>query len=495
MDEWFKIKRYPHIGLPIAQKKKVQTINYIKDAERIIRHQFRPLIQRKVITYPHRREKNGKMYRERKERLLTFASHLDSNIYSYYASKLQDVYENFVQNNDLDNVVVAYRKIKTENGTGNKCNIHIANDVFSYIKDELNKKNELAVLTFDIKGFFDNLDHKIIKKTWKEVMGYDDMPKDEYAVYRSVIKYSFVLEDDIFKLFKNDIICEKRSGEIVKKKFNTSLYFQKHNVIAYCDLDGIIEIKKRKLLKIHDKEKGIPQGLPISAVLANIYMKNFDLKVNEVIKNIGGIYKRYSDDIIAVVPIEKAIYVKSFIMGKIKGVKLNIENKKTNLYGMYIENGNPLCLHEVKGKNKPIEYLGFSFDGEHILLKSASLCKYYNKMYTDKRRHKYWCININNNTVGILFTNQIVRRFTFAGAKRNHIRIRMSNGKFQKTDKKNYGNYLTYALKATEVMHEDRIKKQLRRNLNKVRLSINEIKEDTERVLNAQKKASRIYFN
>ena len=62
----------------------------------------------------------------------------------------------------------------------------------------------------------------------------------------------------------------------------------------------------------------------------------------------------------------------------------------------------------------------------------------------------------------------------------------MSNGKFQKIDKKNYGNYLTYALKAAEVMHEDRIKKQLRRNLNKVRTSINEIKEDSDRVLNAK---------
>ena len=50
------------------------------------------------------------------------------------------------------------------------------------------------------------------------------------------------------------------------------------------------------------KDHQIPQGSSISAVLANIYMIEADKKINEYVVSLGGMYRRYSDDFIVVVP-------------------------------------------------------------------------------------------------------------------------------------------------------------------------------------------------
>ncbi|QHT59337.1 hypothetical protein GXP70_04700 [Paenibacillus lycopersici] len=50
--------------------------------------------------------------------------------------------------------------------------------------------------------------------------------------------------------------------------------------------------------------KGIPQGTAISEVLANVYAIEFDEVINTYVTGLGGIYRRYSDDIIVVIPIK-----------------------------------------------------------------------------------------------------------------------------------------------------------------------------------------------
>lgn len=480
--DWFKVKSYPHIGMPIVSPDARKIVGFIMNPDNIIHHQFRPLIRRTIVTYPHRKEAaNGSLRRKRKERPITFASHLDANIYAYYAYRLQQRYEGFVKAKGLDEVVVAYRKIPCADGSGNKCNIHIANEVFGYVRSELNDGREVAIITFDIKGFFDNLDHGIIKRTWKQTMGYEDMPRDDYAVYKNVTRYSFVQEQAIFDLFKDQVLCRK-AGKIVKRPVKKARYLYKHKAVAYCSTEGIKDIKRRGLLDKHNDKKGIPQGLPISAVLANIYMRDFDIKVNDYVQSLGGIYKRYSDDIVVVCPIPYAKDCKKNVMDSIKDVKLEIEERKTNLYEIRLDSGEPKCYHETKGENKSVEYLGFAFDGRRVLLKNASLCRYYNKMRKDKRRHKHWVIAINNDTNGRLFTNQIVKRFTLAGAKRHHILVRNSDGILIQSEEKMFGNYLTYAYKAAYIMNESSIKRQLRRNLHKVKKNIAEIKHDVKLV-------------
>lgn len=47
---------------------------------------------------------------------------------------------------------------------------------------------------------------------------------------------------------------------------------------------------------------GILQGTAVSAILANIYMIAFDEFVANLIENYHGLYRRYSDDFIIVIP-------------------------------------------------------------------------------------------------------------------------------------------------------------------------------------------------
>lgn len=47
---------------------------------------------------------------------------------------------------------------------------------------------------------------------------------------------------------------------------------------------------------------GIPQGSPISATLANVYMLEVDKLINDMIFGLGGKYMRYSDDFIIILP-------------------------------------------------------------------------------------------------------------------------------------------------------------------------------------------------
>ncbi len=45
---------------------------------------------------------------------------------------------------------------------------------------------------------------------------------------------------------------------------------------------------------------GIPQGVAVSAILANAYMLEFDKKNEDYVDKFNGLYSRYSDDIIIV---------------------------------------------------------------------------------------------------------------------------------------------------------------------------------------------------
>lgn len=83
------------------------------------------------------------------------------------------------------------------------------------------------------------------------------------------------------------------------------------NVVAYCYADeffreatNLIRVDKPFNQQIREKQgkqnkRGIPQGTPLSATLANIYMLDFDAKIYEEAskpyKNVY--YQRYSDDL------------------------------------------------------------------------------------------------------------------------------------------------------------------------------------------------------
>lgn len=481
--EWLKCKRYMHLDLPLEGKEVYRIISYVKNSNAVSKHAFLPLIRRTLISYPYRKdEKTGERKCKAKKRLLTYASHEDSAIFAYYAYNLQKKYESYLVQNNLSDVVTAYRKIPCEKREGNKCSIDFANDVFRCIKEKLAVEKSLAVITFDIKSFFNNLDHKLLKRNWGRILGEEQLPSDEYAVYKNVVHYSYVDDLAVFKLMKNNIVCRKKNGDKIERKVKNKAFLRDKGALAYCLKRNISQIRKNGLIKTKSKDsepnKGIPQGLPISSVLANLYMMDFDLDVNHKLFEIGAVYRRYSDDIIVVCPKDKGEELKLWIQNKIKEVGLEIQDRKTNLYFFTREGDKIKCEHSTDGTCKKLEYLGFSFDGNSIMLKNSSVGKFYYKMHKTLFRAIHYASHMNNSTRGKIFEHRLISRFTYAGSHPHQIYKRSADGKsfYTMNGMKTYGNYLTYVSKASAIMEEPKIKRQLRRCTSKLSKSIKQAK-------------------
>lgn len=486
---WLVVKQYPHLDLPVEDNYgKLSLINYISCKDNIAKHSFLPLIRRDIISYPFKKNEDAKRKRTKKVRPITYASHIDSAIFSYYGLHLSEKYERLVFEYDLNDVACAYRSIKCKSRNGNKCNIDIAKEVFDFIHDKVENGENVAVISFDIKGFYDHLDHKILKRAWMNVMQEKSMPDDEYNVFKNITKYSYVKEDKVFDLFKDRIICKRsksyKGEKYVKRKVKHINYLRDKEAIAFCEKKDIEEIRKEKLICRRAKKDnyGIPQGLTISSVLANIYMLNFDHDIYDSIKKSGGLYRRYSDDIIIVCPINEGVKWKLKIIDKIKEYNLDIELRKTNLYNFRKTYGEIICLHEILGSNKKLEYLGFSYDGQKILIKDSGVGKYYNKMHINLRRAEWMASHVNNEYLGKVFENKLIKKFSYAGAhphaknKKNKTDNPEKSQNKRDKHRKCYGNYLTYMRKSSMIMNEPLIKHQLKRNIQILKISLKKVK-------------------
>lgn len=89
------------------------------------------------------------------------------------------------------------------------------------------------------------------------------------------------------------------------------------------DIEQFRKFKQGKV-NVNKESYGMVQGSAISSVMSNIYMIKFDKLVNDIVTSNNGIYRRYSDDIIIIIP-------------NIAGVKevynkiMNIKDKILNL--------------------------------------------------------------------------------------------------------------------------------------------------------------------
>ena len=505
--EWFKVKRYPHISLPLRISDRYKWIeNYVTNSDCISKHSFSPFIHKTSKVRKFRKQyckKDGKLIRGEqnrhrkasiKTRELYYANHLDSLIFSYYSKLLSDEYEEQLKKNNLTDVVNAYRSIPVDHTIvdgPNKCNIDFANDVFNYIRSY--EQDEFLVLAFDIKSFFDNINHKKLREAWGELINPENsqLPKDHFNVYKNITRFSYVDIVDIFEEFKNRIYTQKRgkSGKMlpVKQKSISQIKFMRNqNAIAFCKKKEFLKVKNKLLKnskKVHKngelvyRDFGIPQGSPISSILANIYLLKFDKIVNDYIKNIG-IYRRYSDDMIVVCPIDHKDKVIELMMEKIKDFDLEIQESKNQIFHFKREEGNLICgqaFEEEINYDKNFIYLGFEFDGSHTLIRSASLSGYYRKMKRSVKRAKKHSAKRHNKNKGEIFKRRLLKKYTYKGATRRRKWIKDPiTDHFVKSEFYDWGNFLSYAYKASRCMDNNKIEGQLKNHWKK----INELLKD-----------------
>lgn len=492
--DWFKLKKYPHIGLPLQPKDKGKLISYVKNKDAVAKHRFTPFIHRQIKQRKYRatskdnKNEYGKRVREKadpKERPIFFASHLDSLVYSYYSHKITKSYEHYLRHKPYRYCAVAYRQIPKASGKkGNKSNIEFAKEAFEFLN--VNKEKAMTAIVADVTSFFDNLDHKILHQKWKEVVGVrnDDgaivMSDDHYNVYKSLINKRYVNEHELHnRMFKRlwvernelnnpDITVMKRKQ--VRKKRN----YKRENVIAFCTkkeffskhLDLIHSVKKcshqHKICRGTCLVKGIPQGSPMSATLANVYMLDFDKLMYETIKKMSGFYQRYSDDLILICEQKDEVALKKIMVDGITQLcKLDIQEKKTQTYRYNAVNGKFAGgIVKKNGKvtsDKQLEYLGFEYNGTNVFVKTIGFSKFYRGMIRSIKRGKFYASKAHHSSKG-LFKERLIKRFTIIGGKRRLKRVPDPDnpGKYKKDPLKRYdwGNYFSYLLKANEAMKE-----------------------------------------
>lgn len=298
------------------------------------------------------------------------------------------------------------------------------------------------------------------------MLGCKALPKNHYNIYKAVTKFSYVKLSDLKT--KAGHFDEKQLSKFKKSGKNT--FFESIKDLVNSD----IIIYKNQKINSDKKLIGIPQGLPISAMLANIYMLPFDEAIiDELSAKHNIFYRRYSDDIVILCNESQINFVEDFVKEQIEKIKLVISIPKTEVTLFKNENGRLQSFRLEKGilkKNVPLNYLGFEFYGHKTLIKSKNLASFYRDMKDTVRRKYKRAEKIKEKYLldtAPLFKRKIYRLYSFKGQQSRLLpaqRSEYKDGKLviNKFDRKYRGNYIRYVYRASEEMNAPEIKRQVR---------------------------------
>ena len=358
---------YPRINHDVAQSAWLKEI--VCNPDILAKHGFLPFIsndkrQRKFREPPYDYEftnlrggRNQQKFPHIKSRRIMYASHRDACIFSFYSYLLQQEYEKLLIDMNLVGSVIAYRSIDGKN------NVDFAKEAF----EEMQSRSEYDCIMLDVKGFFDNLDHSLLKKRWEILIpGGFTKNKDQGLIFNRITKYRYLNFNDAIRCLR----LHRRRYLITEQ-----------SSLRLCSLRDYNKYLKRTV-KANRTSKGIPQGSPISGTLANIYLMDFDSAMKSVIvEKHGGIYQRYSDDIFILCPPELAKTIYDELQQALAKEKLWLGVNKTEAFRMkscntYLENITTEVEPNGNNKRREAQYLGFHFNGKTISFRPSTLSRH-----------------------------------------------------------------------------------------------------------------------
>lgn len=391
------------------------------DAARVCRHGFHPFLSFDIVRRRYRADRDG-VEVSKKRRPIASPAHLDGYIFAYYAKMLGECYERAVASDGFGHCVLAYRS-----GLGS--NIEFAKAAF----DEIKRRDECIALAFDLETFFDSIGHATLKQNWAGLLGVDRLPADHFSVYKAITRYSVVSLKE----------CRLRLG--IAKGQKTPRPICPPTVFRTVIRGGASGLPN--LVATNSTTYGIPQGSQISALLSNLYMVEFDRDMSCLAQSIGGFYRRYSDDILWICRPSEASYVEEALkdsLAKLGGTtKINDAKSERAIYH-YEAHREIVC-------DRPIQYLGFTFDGTNTRIRSQTISKFWRRMIYAVRKTKR-AAKRSTVALELLYKRKIYRQFSHLGHR----------------------NLITYAKRSETLMGTGAIRIQMRRHVPRIRQELEE---------------------
>lgn len=334
--------------------------DYISDPQNICRHGFYPFIHYVKDMSKYSAQTGGI---KEKHRDICYAAHIDRCIFQLYNFILNERYNEECAWLGMPDTAVAYRTNLTRQN-----NIDFARRAIRFIRES----RDCYIMVGDFTKFFDKLDHGYLKEQWQRLLHTDRLPPDHYAVFKNITRYSSFELTDLLEL---NGLSDTKKG---RRELN-----RKKRVLSPKELKGnACRIRQ-------NKDFGIPQGSPISGVLANVYMLKIDRKICDLVAAYQGLYLRYSDDFIIVLPgigeaeAIRALTAVSELLNSPACPGLELQPSKTQYYhygDKKLENCGAAIHKEADCSNRYLNFLGFTFDGEKVTLRAKTVSKFYQRM-------------------------------------------------------------------------------------------------------------------
>lgn len=400
---WFRKRGYSHFDMPVGQGFAARAMT----PAFVARHPFSPLISFVKAT---KRYRPASQAVEWKRRTIMYAAHRDACILSYYASVLAELLEAAYARDAISENVIAYRSL-------GKANYHFSAEALSFARANM----PCMILAFDVTKFFDTLDHQLLKIRLKNILEVGELPPDWFVVFRYVTKFRHVSLPTL----------------VANHEFAERLKAKGRRPIA-----TLAELKAERVEIVANAERrGIPQGTPISSVLANLYLRAFDEEIAALAKELGGFYRRYSDDILFVCREDFACIAETRIQEALAGEMLEVSAAKTER-----------TLFDPTS-SKCAQYLGFDLHPSGASIRPGSMSRQWRKMRRAVRRIKATGeAAMAAGTATKVYTKSLRKRFASLPVR----------------------NFSSYARRSAEALGSPKVLRQTRRLERKFEALLNE---------------------
>lgn len=452
-------KNYAHFDYRVSFRDvetRVCDVNYIQ------RHAFLPLI---ANTLCHVRFRNGE--KTLKTRDIAYASHFDHRVFQYYALQWGCLYDRRALEMGISGVAAAYR-------SGFRLtNYSVAADAINVIR----KQGDSLVITGDFTHFFDNLDHCNLRNAVRGFFDEGMLPADHYQVLKNILHYSCWPVGDLARRNGLDWIDFQSDDPSTFGNLASKVRFKAlrslNRLPRVLTADEFAGCKRSSIIvpwKEGPDAKGIPQGLATSGVLANMYMFDTDVEISACVARANGRYIRYCDDFIIVVPADDcAIASRALAMAR-RVPAVELQNEKTKIHRIrdgkverlsfdallageveVVKTAHHACNH--------ISFLGFDFDGKNARVRQSTVGRFYNRFYRAAESIGRLSDNPNRHPS----KRRVSALYEHYSPKGNR-----SVAKRGVSDRKRYGNYLSYVARAQRAFPNDPISSHVSKMYRKI---------------------------